>query len=78
MPRKIRQLKADLRAAGFSEAPRRGKGSHAIWKYAASGAQVNLAGADGADVQHYQEREVREAIALSRQSNEEERDVPRH
>ena len=62
MPRKIRQLKADLRKAGFLALPRRGKGSHAIWKHAKSGAEVNLAGSDGADAHYYQEREVRDAI----------------
>lgn len=75
MPRKIRELKADLRRAGFVEVPRRGKGSHAIWKHAASGAQVNFAGADGSDTQHYQEREVRDAIIQSRRRLEEDRDV---
>lgn len=78
MPRKIRQLKADLRKAGFVALPRRGKGSHAIWKHAASGAEVNLAGADGADARQYQEREVRDAIAQARQGGEEERFVPSH
>jgi hypothetical protein len=57
------------------EVPRRGKGSHAIWKHAASGAQINLAGADGADARRYQEREVHEAIMQSRQWYEEEHDV---
>jgi predicted RNA binding protein YcfA (HicA-like mRNA interferase family) len=76
MPRKIRKLKADLRQAGFVALPRRGKGSHAIWKHAESGAEVNLAGSDGSDAHHYQEREVRDAIARSRQKGEEERHVP--
>ena len=76
MPRKIRQLKAALRKAGFVALPRRGKGSHVIWKHPGSGAEVNLAGADGADAHHYQEREVRDAIARSRLTGEEERHVP--
>ena len=33
MPRKIRQLIADLHRAGFVELPRRGKGSHSMWKH---------------------------------------------
>jgi hypothetical protein len=78
MPRKIRQLKADLRNAGFVALPRRGKGSHAVWKHAASGAEVNLAGADGADAHHYQEREVRDVIARAQQAGEEEAYVPSH
>ncbi len=78
MPRKLRQLKADLRKAGFAVLPRRGKGSHVVWKHAESGAEVNLAGADGTDAHYYQEREVRDAIARARQWGEEERHVPGH
>jgi hypothetical protein len=31
MPRKIRQLKADLRKSVFEIEPMRGKGSHMLW-----------------------------------------------
>jgi predicted RNA binding protein YcfA (HicA-like mRNA interferase family) len=78
MPRKIRKLKADLRKAGFVLLPRRGKGSHAIWKHAESGAEVNLAGADGDDAHPYQEREVLVAIARSRHADEEKHHGARH
>lgn len=60
MPRKVRQLRTDLRAAGFVLV--RQVGSHETWRHP-SGVQVTLAGADGADAQRYQERQVREAIA---------------
>ena len=64
MPRKIRQLKADLRRAGFVIEPMRDKGSHVLWVHRSHpGVSVNLAGHDGDDAHHYQEREVREAIA---------------
>jgi hypothetical protein len=43
-----------------------------IW---ASGAQVNLAGADGSDAHHDQEREVRDAIVQLRRRPEEGQDV---
>jgi predicted RNA binding protein YcfA (HicA-like mRNA interferase family) len=33
MPRKKRQLKADLRRAGFVVDKNRGKGSHTIWEH---------------------------------------------
>ncbi len=57
MPRKIRELKADLRQAGFEELRRRGKGNHSYWEHpAVPAARVNLAGTDGGDAQHYQER----------------------
>lgn len=64
MPRKIRQLKSDLKKAGFVERPSRGKGSHSWWVHRdIEGAEVNLSGHDGDDAQRYQERDVREAIA---------------
>jgi hypothetical protein len=40
-----------------------------------SGAQVNLAGAEGDDAHRYQERAVRDAIAQSQRAEVEERDV---
>lgn len=64
MPRTIRQLKADLRRAGFRELPRRGKGNHSYWIHPeVSTAQPNLAGKDGANARPYQEREIRDASA---------------
>jgi len=63
MPRKVRQLKADLRRAGFVSAPKRGKGSHSVWLHPlAPQNEVTLAGHDGDDAQPYQEREVRRAL----------------
>ncbi len=58
MPRKLRQLRADLRAWGFIL--KRTEGSHETWRHP-SGAQVTLAGRDGMDVKPYQERELRSA-----------------
>ena len=64
MPRKIRQLKADLRSAGFVENSERGKGSHSRWRHSeVPEVRVILSGHDGDDAKPYQEREVREAIA---------------
>jgi predicted RNA binding protein YcfA (HicA-like mRNA interferase family) len=60
MPRKLRQLKADLRRAGFSE--RAGKGSHTRWSHPLVMQPVTLAGHDGDDAKPYQERDVREAL----------------
>ena len=65
MPRKVRQLKAQLRKAGFVEDSRRGKGSHSYWHHP-SGAYVVLSGADGDDAQSYQERDVKKAVAHAR------------
>ena len=61
MPRKLRQLRADMRKAGWFIDHQ--TGSHQRWKHPLVRAyEVTLAGADGADAKPYQERDVREAI----------------
>lgn len=69
MPRKLRQLRADLRALGFVLV--RQAGSHQTWQHPA-GERVTLAGADGADAQRYQERDLRDARAAIEQGASEE------
>lgn len=61
MPRKIRELIADLVRAGF--VTRGGKGSHRNFEHAA-GFRVTISGREGDDAMHYQEREV--ALQLAR------------
>lgn len=61
MPRKVRQLIADLEAAGFALVPG-GKGSHRKFRHTRFPGAVILSGHDGADAQHYQEKQVRNAI----------------
>ena len=69
MPRKIRQLKSDLRRAGFIEQRDRGKGSHTRWVHpAVPGSAVTVSGHDGADAKAFQERDVRNVIARVEQS----------
>jgi predicted RNA binding protein YcfA (HicA-like mRNA interferase family) len=64
MPRKKRQLKADLRRAGFVVDKNRGKGSHTIWEHSQfPDITVALSGHDGDDADHYEEKLVRLAIA---------------
>jgi predicted RNA binding protein YcfA (HicA-like mRNA interferase family) len=63
MPRKLRELMADLERAGFSN--RGGKGSHRNYIHP-SGLRVTLSGQPGADAHHYQEKEVRRKILQSR------------
>jgi predicted RNA binding protein YcfA (HicA-like mRNA interferase family) len=61
MPKKIRELKAMLRKAGFTMRP--GKGSHTNWyhpKLPSKG--VTIAGSDGDDAKQYQEKQVNAAI----------------
>jgi len=59
MPRKVRQLIADLEHAGFVN--RGGKGSHRNFTHP-KGVRVTLSGSPGDDVKHYQERDVRRAL----------------
>jgi predicted RNA binding protein YcfA (HicA-like mRNA interferase family) len=61
MPRKIRQLVADLEAAGFVNVPG-GKGSHRKFRHPKYAGSVILSGRDGDDAHHYQEKHVRNAI----------------
>jgi predicted RNA binding protein YcfA (HicA-like mRNA interferase family) len=72
MPRKIRQLKADLRKAGAYQASQ--EGSHTKWKHAlVPESLLILSGHDGEDAKPYQERAVRDLlrkIAEARRSAE--------
>ena len=64
MPRKIRQLIADLEAAGFTVTPG-GKGSHRKFRHFRFSGAVILSGKDSDDAHHYQEKQVRNAIRES-------------
>jgi predicted RNA binding protein YcfA (HicA-like mRNA interferase family) len=61
MPPKIRQLKAELRRAGFFSRP--GKGSHTVWTHPAIPTEeITIAGHDGDDAQRYQGKQVRDIL----------------
>ncbi|MEI6785304.1 MAG: type II toxin-antitoxin system HicA family toxin [Verrucomicrobiota bacterium] len=51
MPRKIRQLIAELESAGFARVPG-GKGSHRKFRHARFPGSVILTGGDGEDARH--------------------------
>lgn len=61
MPRKIRQLIADLSDAGFVRVDG-GKGSHRKFRHPRFPGSVILSGNDGDDAHKYQEKQVRNAI----------------
>ena len=63
MPRKLRELISDLEKAGFVN--RGGKGSHRNFIHP-RGIRVTLSGQAGADARHYQEKEIRLKISLTR------------
>ena len=60
MPRKIRELIAELKKAGFID--RGGKGSHRNFTHSRSAMPTCISGKAGDDAKQYQERAVREAI----------------
>jgi len=59
VPKKIRELKAMLKKAGF--ACRREK-IHEVWQHPGRAKPVILSGNDGRDAKKYQEKEVAEAL----------------
>lgn len=73
MPKKIRELKAALRKAGFECV--RVQGSHERWIHLAlPELPITLAGKDGKDAKPYLEKLVNDA--LQRLENKEQRDEP--
>ena len=72
MPRKIRQLKVDLRKAGAYQVSQ--EGSHTKWKHPfVPAVTLILSGHDGDDAKPYQEKAVRDLlqrIAEARRSSE--------
>jgi predicted RNA binding protein YcfA (HicA-like mRNA interferase family) len=61
VPRKIRQLIADLERAGFVLVAG-GKGAHRKFRHPKYTGSVVLSGGDGDDAKAYQEKQVRNAI----------------
>ena len=64
MPRKVRQLVADLERAGFVN--RGGKGSHRNYAHPKMSRPITIAGALGDDAKRYQVRAVEKAIEESK------------
>lgn len=60
MPRKIRELIADLKRAGF--VLDRQKGSHRQFRHPKLGGVITVSGNEGDDAQRYQQRQVDEAV----------------
>jgi predicted RNA binding protein YcfA (HicA-like mRNA interferase family) len=64
MPPKIRELVAELQAAGFID--RSGKGSHRNFVHPKVAKPVTISGALGDDARRYQVRAVKAAVEESR------------
>jgi predicted RNA binding protein YcfA (HicA-like mRNA interferase family) len=75
VPRKLQELKAELRRAGFVKV--RARGSHERWTHPDDpGIKITLAGADGDDAKPYQEDDVAEALLKLDQLPEAQRGRP--
>jgi len=61
MPKKIRQIKAMLKEAGFVVRPV--KGSHSNWKHPSLPLVITIARKDGDDAPRYLERKVEAVLA---------------
>jgi predicted RNA binding protein YcfA (HicA-like mRNA interferase family) len=61
MPRKIRELVAELERAGWMQAGG-GKGSHRKFAHLRSRRKIILSGGSGADAHPYQEKLVKQAL----------------
>jgi len=61
VPRKLRQLVSDLERAGFARI-HGGKGSHRKFVHPKYCGFVLISGNDGDDAQHYQEKQLRNAL----------------
>jgi predicted RNA binding protein YcfA (HicA-like mRNA interferase family) len=62
MPPKVRQIRAEVRNAGFRR--ELGKGSHSKWEHELlPGVKIVISGNDGDDAKPYQIKQVRDALA---------------
>lgn len=68
MPRKIRELRRDLRRAGYYQVKGGGKGSHTKWRHPLVPGSLTLSGADGDDAKPPQEDDVREAVRKAKEA----------
>ena len=67
MPRKVRELVADLEKAGFVQFG--GKGSHRKFMHRNYPGAVTLSGRPGADAKPYQERQIKRAIEIAHETD---------
>lgn len=58
MPRKIRELKAQIAREGFGYLRKRGKGSHERWRHPLINKTLTIPGKDGDDVPLYLEKQL--------------------
>ncbi|UIE36482.1 type II toxin-antitoxin system HicA family toxin [Leptodesmis sichuanensis A121] len=74
MPRKIRELKAQIACEGFVYLPKRGKGSHERWRHSLLKKTLTISGKDGDDVPRYLEKQLEELLAELEKLRKEDKD----
>jgi predicted RNA binding protein YcfA (HicA-like mRNA interferase family) len=62
IPRKIRELKAQVTHEGFVCLPKRGKGSHERWRHPLLRKTLTIPGKDGDDVPLYLEKQLEKLL----------------
>ncbi len=72
MPRKIRELKAQIAREGFVYLPKRGKGSHERWRHPLLGKTLTISGKDGDDAPRYLEKQLAKLLAALAELEEED------
>lgn len=72
MPRKIRELKAQIAREGFVYLPKRGKGSHERWRHPLLRKTLTIPGKDGDDVPPYLEKQLAQLLSQLEQLREDE------
>ena len=71
MPRKIRELKAQIAREGFIYLPKRGKGSHERWRHPLLKKTLTIPGNNGDDVPLYLEKQLTNLLTELRELTEE-------
>jgi predicted RNA binding protein YcfA (HicA-like mRNA interferase family) len=74
MPRKIRELKAQIAREGFVYLPKRGKGSHERWQHPLLRKTLTIPGKDGNDVPLYLEKQLAKLLAALKDIRKEDED----
>ncbi len=72
MPRKIRELKAQIAREGFAYLPKRGKGSHERWRHHLLAKTLTISGKDGDDVPLYLEKQLAQLLTELKKLREDE------
>ncbi|MCY7323331.1 MAG: type II toxin-antitoxin system HicA family toxin [Phormidesmis sp. CAN_BIN36] len=63
MPRRIRELKAQIAREGFVCLPKRGKGNHERWQHPLLRKTLTIPGKDGDDTPVYLEKQLGNLLA---------------